>query len=242
MSEWLGYHFLPLDRRLRWGTRDVVRVGTTSAVEGGGELDLCLCRHGLHASKRALDALRYAPGAVACRVSLSGERLNDIDKSCAAERTVLAMADATNLLHEFACCCAEVALLIAGYDDKRCWDAIEAKCAWMRGEMTRKQVYAVRTDIWSTAEAFAAAEAVEAADARGYAATAAIGSVVSATATASAPRSASWAAADAAEAAGYASWAAVEAARYAAENMQNELLESMLSDAFGVKGNHDRHD
>ena len=101
MAELLGWHFVREDRRLGYGDGRVVEVGETLTVEGPLEM----CQHGLHASVRALDALRYAPGPIACRVRLSGEVLGPTaehsDKACATERTVIAMVDATDLLREF---------------------------------------------------------------------------------------------------------------------------------------------
>ena len=84
-----------------------VRVGETVTVVG----DLELCRHGLHASKRVMDALRYANGKrlALCRVTLGGEVIHSDDKSVGNERTVIAMLDADTterLLHDFARWCA----------------------------------------------------------------------------------------------------------------------------------------
>jgi hypothetical protein len=103
----LAWHFLRDDQRLSYHPHTLVEVGQKLTVEPPLEL----CRWGLHASKKALDALGYAPGSIACRVELSGEILEGEDKVCATERTVLQMIDATNVLHEFACWCAEQALL-----------------------------------------------------------------------------------------------------------------------------------
>ena len=101
MAELLGWHFVREDRRLGYGDGRVVEVGETLTVEGPLEM----CQHGLHASVRALDALRYAPGPIACRVRLSGEVLGPTaehsDKACATERTVIAMVDSTDLLRDF---------------------------------------------------------------------------------------------------------------------------------------------
>ncbi|MDP3703895.1 MAG: hypothetical protein Q8R78_05865, partial [Candidatus Omnitrophota bacterium] len=102
----LGWHFLSEDRRLRFGTDDLVAAGMTYAAEG----PLVMCQNGVHASRRAIDALQYAPGPVVCRVRLHGEIQHDTDKSVARHRTVLWMADATAILHEFALVCGEHAL------------------------------------------------------------------------------------------------------------------------------------
>jgi len=137
-----------------------------------------MCQHGLHASKKAIDALSYAPGATVCRVELSGEVLEDTAKVCAAERTVVWMADATRVLHEFACWCAEEALKRAKVTDERCWNAIKKKRAWLDGNATDEELAA--------AQAAAGAATRTAARAAAWAATA--------TATRAAARAVAWAA------------------------------------------------
>lgn len=105
------YHFATVGEdgipRLSYGDGREVRVGETLTVEG----EPVLCEHGLHASARILDALRYAGGGslALCRVTLGGTVLHDDDKSVATERTVVAMLDTTTterLLREFARWCA----------------------------------------------------------------------------------------------------------------------------------------
>src|SRR3990172_11393216 len=98
-DRWLGWHFLPADGRLGWGSCEVVEAGRTYRAKG----PLVLCENGMHASRRAIDALPYAPGPVVSRVELLGERLDAADKACARERSVLWLAGATPVLHEFAC-------------------------------------------------------------------------------------------------------------------------------------------
>jgi hypothetical protein len=145
----LAWHFLRDDRRLNYPPHTLVEVGKKLTVKPPLEL----CRWGLHASKRAVDALQYAPGPIACRVELSGEILEGDDKVCATERTVLKMLDATNILHEFACWCAEQALLKereAGREpDPRSWAAVEAKRKWLRGEITDSELAAARDAAWA---------------------------------------------------------------------------------------------
>jgi len=134
-DRWLGWHFLPADRRLR-GSREVVEAGRTYRVEGS----LVMCGNGMHASRRALDALQYAPGPVISRVELLGERVDDVDKSCARERLVFWIADATTILHEFALAVAVDALCDAdargAVVDPRAWAAIETKRRWLYGVAT----------------------------------------------------------------------------------------------------------
>jgi hypothetical protein len=92
------WHFLNEDRRLANGDGRKVKVGETYRVEGQPQL----CHRGLHASKRLIDALFYAPGPVLCKVQLGGVVVHGDDKAVATERTVLAMADVTDILRAFA--------------------------------------------------------------------------------------------------------------------------------------------
>ena len=164
----LAWYFLKEDRKLRYAPYTPVEPGQVLRVEGPLEL----CRRGLHASIRPLDALRYAPGSIVCRVEMGGDIIHGDDKLCASERKTLWVADATRTLHEFACWCAERALLRerdAGREpDPRSWDAVEAKRAWLRGEIDDKALAAAADAAWATAAAaraavYAAAAAVDAA-------------------------------------------------------------------------------
>ena len=106
------WHFAQVDTdgvpRLAHGDGREIRIGETLTVEGPP----VLCQHGLHASPRILDALRYTQqgdGLVLCRVTLGGIVLHDDDKSVATERTVVAMLAASEtdaLLREFVRWCA----------------------------------------------------------------------------------------------------------------------------------------
>ena len=110
-----GWHFLRADGCLNYPPHTRVEVGRTLTVQ----LPLKLCEHGLHASRRAIDALGYGPGAIVCRVRLGGSVFEDGDKAVATERTVIWMADATVILYEFACWAAEAErrLDLHGCDD-----------------------------------------------------------------------------------------------------------------------------
>ena len=165
-SPLLAWHFLPADRRLRFGDRTLVEPGQTLTVEPPLEL----CTRGLHASVRPIDALFYAPGPILCRVALSGEILEDKDKVCAEHRTVLWMADATRALHLFACDEAERALQIAKVDEPRCAAAIKTKRRWLDGEATDQELAAARAAASAAARAAASAAASAAARAAASAA------------------------------------------------------------------------
>lgn len=220
------WHWLADDRRLQWGTKEAVEVGKTLAVEfpyanpmdGVTYEKVTLCKAGFHASKKPLDALQYAPGAVICCVTLGGTVIEGPDKVVAGERTVLWMADATNTLHEFACWCAEDALRTAKVEDVRFWNAIETKRKWLRGEATDAELAAA----WD-----AAGDAASAARAAAWAAAWAAARAAARAAAGDAARAAASAAAwDAAgDAATAAAWAA---ARDAAREKQNARLTEML--------------
>lgn len=121
----LAWHFS--DGREAYSSRRKLVAGKTYRVRGKP----VLCEHGLHGSVRALDALIYASGNIVSRIRLSGVVIADTDKHVATVREHIAMADATNLLHEFACWCAEGALVCereAGREpDARSWAVLEAR-------------------------------------------------------------------------------------------------------------------
>ena len=136
------WHFLPDNGCLQYGSKEKVRLRHT--LIHPPDFEPILCQQGFHASKRAIDALYYAPGALVCLVALHGKIVHSDDKSVAQGRTVLVMADATNVLHEMACLCAEQALSLVPNPDPRSIAAIAAKRAWVKGEITDAQLYAAR--------------------------------------------------------------------------------------------------
>jgi hypothetical protein len=101
MTEVYGWHFTRADRTLGYGDGRKFRKGKTLTVEGTP----ILCNRGLHASPKAIEALDYAPGPVACYVRLSGEIVGPNeehrDKMAATERTVIAWVNAEPILREF---------------------------------------------------------------------------------------------------------------------------------------------
>ena len=97
-----AWHFLPTDRRLRYGGDTLVEAGHTYTTD---QLPV-LCESGLHASTEPLDALGYAPGPIICRVDIGGEIVDGGDKIVGTERIVIWMGDATDCLRHFARLCA----------------------------------------------------------------------------------------------------------------------------------------
>jgi len=191
-----AYHFLTSDCRMRDGTPVV--VGETYRVQP----PLVLCKHGLHASTDPLDALHYAPGTIACRVTMGGEIVQDDDKMVATERTVIKVADATETLRRFARLCA--------LDVVHLWDAPDIVVKYLRSGNEDIQAAA-----WAAARAAAwAAQAAAWAAARAAA--------WAAQDAARAARAAAWAAQAAA-------WAA---ARAAAQAAQSRRLRRMLNELW----------
>ncbi len=209
-------------------------------VEHDGKLELCIS--GLHASEDILDALRYAPGAVVCRVECDGEIVRDTDKLACTRRRVEWMIDAESVLRLFACDCAERALTRereAGREpDARSWRAIEVARGFAVGSATRDDLIAASAAAWAAYDAANAAHAAAwaAYDAAAWAASAA----------ANAAHAAAWAAYDAANAASAAAWAAYDAANAAAwaahaaawdaeRTWQRDALIARLDSARGEK-------
>jgi hypothetical protein len=161
----LGWHFLAQDRKLAYEDGRVVEEGKTYTVPN--DKPLVLCQYGLHACKRVIDALQYAQGPIVCRVKLIGKIKHDTDKSVAYERRVISMLDATNILYEFACLCAEDALKLIKNPDPRSIAAIKAKRDWLAGKITDKELdaawAAARDAAWDAAWDAARAAARDAA-------------------------------------------------------------------------------
>jgi hypothetical protein len=94
-KSFLAWHFVGY--KLRDG-REIPADGVTLKHKG----DLVMCVSGLHASKRLIDALTYAPGNTVCRVRISGKVILDTDKLVASERTIIWRMNIEQLLRDFA--------------------------------------------------------------------------------------------------------------------------------------------
>jgi hypothetical protein len=152
-NHWLGWHWLSKERKCRFVHHDKIKAGMTldNPVDRYGKGGpIMLCERGYHASENILDALKYAPGPIVCRVELGGKIIKDTitkDKAVAEQRTCLWMADATNVLHEFACLVAELALI--SEEQRGCThESIERarhllanKRQWMAGTVTDDNAY-----------------------------------------------------------------------------------------------------
>jgi len=145
MTKIRAWHFVRNGRNLRDGQPLV--VGKTYHHKGFVKM----CHSGLHASRRVLDALQYAPGCILCEVEVWGDVVEDSNKLVGRHRTVLSATDVTNVLHEFACQVTEQMLGAAGVEDERSWHAIDAKRAWIRGDIGDTELDAAGDAAWDAA-------------------------------------------------------------------------------------------
>ena len=121
-----AYHFCAIDSKGDVILRDgnIVEPGATEIFED----PVFICKSGLHASKHVFDALQYAPGPMLRLVECSDIVEEQNDKFVCRKRVELARIDASRLLREFACDCAERVLPIFEKEypnDKRPRQAIE---------------------------------------------------------------------------------------------------------------------
>ena len=221
----LVWHFL----RQNWETDSgsiKTKVGDTYHVEP----PIKICSHGMHGSRNVLDALGYSAGPILTLCEVWGEFAEQSDKIVAEYRRPLWGKDISTELNEWACCNAEVALLVAEIEDSRCWEAIEEKRAWLRGEISDKELAAALAAAWDAARDAAWAAACDAA----WAAARAAAWDAAWDAAWAAALAAAWdAARDAARAAAWAAaWAAARAAAWDAQNadIENRILDILPSD------------
>jgi CO/xanthine dehydrogenase Mo-binding subunit len=156
----LYWHFIRVDEdgtpRLGYGDNRAVVVGETLRVEGTP----IPCRHGLHASKSILNALRYAAYGnefALCSVMLGGDIVDEDDKSAANERTVIAILtseETKKLLRDFAR-----------------WSALQVIHLWAAPDIVRRYLEDGDESLWDEAVAWSAArDAARAGDAAAKAA------------------------------------------------------------------------
>ncbi len=227
-----AWHFVANDYRLGYEDNRIVRAGKTYKLKSGKP---DLCRNGMHGSKRILDALGFARGAIICRVEIWGDVIqdDDDDKLCGTHRKVLDVIDATNILHEFACRCAEDALALIEKPDPRSIAAIQAKRDFVAGKITAEELAAAESAAESAARSAesAAWSAARSAESAAWSAASAAWSAESAAWSAAwSARSAAWSAARSAESAAE---SAARSARSAASaesvrDAQNRRLTSMV--------------
>jgi len=95
---------------------------------------------GLHASKRVIDALGYAPGPIICRVECGGKIVEDSDQLVCSERTIVWRANASEVLLHFSRLCA--------LDVVAMWGPPEVVLRYLRtgNELLREAAWAAAKD------------------------------------------------------------------------------------------------
>jgi hypothetical protein len=227
----LAWYFSGPDRTLRYKDKRKIRIGDTHKVKP----PIKMCKNGLHASERVLDALSYALNVrdlVLYRVKLSGEIIKGEDKAVASERTYLASVSADKILREFARRQAliniekikphcsqenyEVILKWLTTGDKKYRSAAESAARFAAWSAARSAAWsaaesAAWSAVWSAAESAARSAAWSAARSAAW------------SAAWSATRSAAWSAAR------FAAWSAARSAAWsAAESAANDILTEMI--------------
>ncbi len=158
------WHFIRADHTLKHGDGRIVRVGEVLSVEG--ELELCV--YGLHASRRAFDAVGFTDNnaLTVCRVECWGDMQEGDDKLVARYRKVLWMYDAEKVLHQFSVDAAREAMSLYAPDsaDPKIQKAndlhhevLNLKQRWISGELTDVQWAAARAAALAADAAWAAA-------------------------------------------------------------------------------------
>ena len=140
------WYFAEKSKRLRFGDSRKIKLGETHKVD----CEPIMCKQGLHACKKIIDALEYAPGPIVYKVKLGGKVVHGDDKSVATERTYLEGGiDISNILHKFARVCA--------LDVIDLWDAPDIVVRYLKtGDES------IRDAAWAAAWAVAWAAAREA--------------------------------------------------------------------------------
>src|SRR5690606_22275637 len=108
------------------------------------EGDVEMCISGLHASRKVIDALNYAPGSTICRVVVADVVIDECHKLVARRRAILWRVDTDDLLRKFA---RQAALSVI-----HLWDAPEVVRRYLEtGDETLKDAArAVASDaVWA---------------------------------------------------------------------------------------------
>ena len=92
-----AWYFAAKGNRLNYGDNRMIRVGVTHTVDCNPKL----CKSGLHASERIIDALSYANYHILYRVELGGKMDIGDDKISAQSRKYLQRYDLKDILLEF---------------------------------------------------------------------------------------------------------------------------------------------
>lgn len=139
-----AYHFLRANMKSGAGKEPPWQIGEERTYEG----PLALCASGYHSSGSWFNALRYAPGPVACVVEISEPVAWDQEKQVSRSRKLVAAANVERELRQFACDCALRALAgekISGRELDPClFQAVATASAFAQGEASHEELQMVR--------------------------------------------------------------------------------------------------
>jgi hypothetical protein len=154
------------EAKLPIGDGREVKIGEALSVDGPIEL----CKHGLHASRKILDAAGYAQGSLLYRVCMSGTIVHVDDKMAASTRRHLWMIDSEKALRLAAAEIAFGALMAerkrGREPDPRSWAAVEAARGYASGTIAKTEMSAA----WSAADSAAWSAAWSAAESAAWSA------------------------------------------------------------------------
>ena len=202
------------------------RIGQRRTLKG----EIIPCQYGYHASPSLWDALRYAPGALACKVELSGTIVpHGDDKYAASTRKLVAAVNVERELRLFAADCAEHVLYL--FEEKYPDDDRPRKAIQSARDFANDSISAYATNAAADAANAAANAAYATADAAAYAAANAAYAAYAA-ANAYATNAAAAAANAAAANAAYAAATYAYAGRSAEKEWQREQFEQRFGHIF----------
>jgi hypothetical protein len=163
-----AWHFVADDGQLANGWNLSVAPGYIYSEDS----PIVICESGLHASRKAFDALRYAPGAMLCRVKVWGDVSEQADKLVGCHREVLQVIDITKELRLFGCWCVRNTPISGGrttwdlLKDERSRNAVFVAERFAEGSAPKKELAAA----WAAARGAASAAAWAAARGAAWAA------------------------------------------------------------------------
>ena len=135
-----AYHFLMDDMRSGCGDEAPWKIGEEREIKG----EISLCERGYHSSPNWYDAVRYAPGNIACIVKVSKPVEKAKDKQISRKRKLLVARNAEKVLRSWACDCAERALKKAKITEESSWNAITVARLYNEGKASIEQLAAAR--------------------------------------------------------------------------------------------------
>ena len=157
----LAWHFVADDRMLAHQLPPMEVV--PGYIYGEPKGDIIICRRGMHASRRAYDALSFAQGSQLCRVHVWGDIAEHTDKIVGRYREVLAIRDVASELRLWGCWCVRNTLAAGRktvWDlliDERSRNAVEVAERFARNEATREELAAAGNAAWANSRVVASA-------------------------------------------------------------------------------------